>query len=49
MNGRVGYREQYPEPPPVFGYPVDGGLMSHDRYLKYLVIKYFFILVEITN
>ena len=36
MNGRVGYREQYPEPPPVFGYPVDGGLMSHDRYLKYL-------------
>ena len=28
MNGRPGYRDSYPDGQ-MFGYPVDGGLMSH--------------------
>ena len=37
MNGRLQqYRDQYPDPPPVFGYPVDGGLMSHSDRQRYL-------------
>ena len=30
MNGRpAGYRDSYPDSGQVFGYPVEGGLMSH--------------------
>ena len=29
MNGRPGYRDSYPDGGQVFGYPVEGGLMSH--------------------